>query len=117
MILYTPNIVDTFPDMAAEGWSVSDAQTFCDTYGLSLERVEQETTAYEEGTIISQSRTAGSTIVKGTTLKVWVAVKPKAKPAPVAPVEEEKKASDYTDEASCTKAGFTWNTKEEKCGS
>ena len=78
--LYTPNIVDKFPDMAGEGWSVSDAQTFCDKYGLTLQTIEQETSAYTEGTIINQSRTAGTTIVKGTTLRVTVAVKPKPKP-------------------------------------
>ena len=82
LILYIPNIVDEFPDMAGEGWNLSDAQTFCDKYGLILEKTEQETTAYPEGTIISQSRTAGTTIVKGTTLRVTVAVKPKEKPKP-----------------------------------
>ena len=66
--------------MAGEGWSVSDAQTFCDKYGLTLQTIEQETSAYTEGTIINQSRTAGTTIVKGTTLRVTVAVKPKPKP-------------------------------------
>lgn len=80
LILYTPNVVDTFPDMAGEGWALGDAETFCKKYGLSLEKVEQETNAYAEGTIINQSRTAGTTIVKGTTLKVTVAVKPKEKP-------------------------------------
>lgn len=82
LILYIPNIVDEFPDMAGEGWNLSDAQTFCDKYGLILEKTEQETTAYPEGTIISQSRTAGTTIVKGTTLRVTVAVKPKEKSTP-----------------------------------
>ena len=91
LTLYTPNIVDEFPDMAAEGWNLSDAEAFCNKYGLILEKVEQETTAYSEGTIIGQSRTAGSTIIKGTTLKVTVAIKPKAKPK-----EEEKKTDDDT---------------------
>ena len=88
LILYTPNIVDKFPDMAGEGWSVDDAATFCDKYELVLEKVEQETEAYSLGTIISQSRTAGTTIIKGTTLRVTVAVKPKPKPTPT-PVPQE----------------------------
>ncbi|MBQ3297475.1 MAG: Stk1 family PASTA domain-containing Ser/Thr kinase [Bacilli bacterium] len=88
LILYTPNIVDKFPDMAGEGWSVDDAATFCDKYELVLEKVEQETEAYSPGTIISQSRTAGTTIIKGTTLRVTVAVKPKPKPTPT-PVPQE----------------------------
>ena len=89
--LYIPNLVDEFPDMAGEGWSLSDVETFCNKYGLILEKVEQETTAYTEGTIISQSRTAGTTIVKGTTLRVTVAKKPTAKPTPKPDPEPEEK--------------------------
>ena len=103
LILYIPNIVDEFPDMAGEGWNLSDAQTFCDKYGLILEKTEQETTAYPEGTIISQSRTAGTTIVKGTTLRVTVAVKPKEKPTPTptpTPTPSEDEGEDGGEENS-----------------
>ena len=94
LTLYTPNIVDKFPDIAAEGWSLSDVETFCSKYGLTLEKVEQETTAYAEGTIIAQSRTAGTKIVKGTTLRVTVAIKPKVKPQPTPEPEEDKKEEE-----------------------
>lgn len=77
IILYIPNIVDTFPNMAGEGWSLEDAEAFCDKYGLTISVEYQETTAYEEGKIIDQSRAAGSPIVKGQTLTVTVAKKPK----------------------------------------
>ena len=53
LTLYTPNVVDEFPDMAGEGWSLGDAQTFCDKYGLTLEKTEQETSAYNPGVICS----------------------------------------------------------------
>lgn len=116
LILYIPNIVDTFPDMVSEKWTLDDAQAFCNKYGLSLEKTDQETATYPEGTIISQSRTAGSPIIKGTTLKVTVAKKPTVKETPK-PVEEqeEKKASDYTTQKSCENAGFTWDVEEESC--
>ncbi len=77
--LYIPNIVDSFPDMNAEGWSIDDAEAFCSKYGLTINTTYQETTQYEAGKIISQSRAAGSPIVKGTTLKVVVAKKPSEK--------------------------------------
>ena len=96
--LYIPNLVDEFPDMAGEGWSLSDVETFCNKYGLILEKVEQETTAYAEGTVISQNRTAGSTIVKGTTLKVTVAKKPAAKPKEETKPKEEDKTEDNKEE-------------------
>ena len=80
--LYIANIVDTFPDMNAKGWNVDDAEAFCSKYGLTLNTSYQETTAYEPGKIISQSRAAGSPIVKGSTLSVVVAKKPTEKPSP-----------------------------------
>lgn len=85
LILYTPDIYDKFPDMAGEGWSLSDVESFCSEYGLVLEKSEQETTGYTEGRVISQSRTAGTKIVKGTTLRVTIAVKPKTKPQSTQP--------------------------------
>lgn len=94
IILFIADIVDTFPDMNADGWSIDDAEAFCSKYGLTINTSYQETTAYEEGKIISQSRAAGSPIVKGTTLKVVVAKKPEEKkvddnPSP-APKEKQK---------------------------
>ena len=45
-------------------------------YDLQLNVVEQETTAYPEGTIIGQSRAAGSPLTKGSKLQVTVAKRP-----------------------------------------
>ncbi len=89
IILYIPNIVDTFPDMAGEGWSLTDVEAFCDKYGLTVSVKEQETTAYEEGKVIDQSRAAGSPIVKGQTLTVTIAKKPKEQPKPTTPSTDE----------------------------
>ena len=94
LILYVPDIVDEFPDMAGEGWDISDVETFCNKYELVLEKSEQETTAYNPGTVISQSRSAGTKIVKGTTLRVVVAIKPKVAPAPVEPEKKEDKKEE-----------------------
>lgn len=82
IILYIPNIVDEFPDMNAEGWSLSDAEAFCKKYGIIIKVNEVETDKYAEGKIISQSRAPGSPIARGTTLTIEVAKKPKAKPSP-----------------------------------
>lgn len=94
--LYIPNIVDNFPDMNAEGWSIDDAEAFCTKYNLIISVTYQETTQYEEGKIISQSRAAGSPIVKGTTLKVVVAKKPTPKPSP-SPDTETDESSEESD--------------------
>ena len=79
--LYIPNIVDVYPDMVAEKWTLEDAQAFADEYGLTLDITEEESEE-EPGTIISQGRPAGDTIIKGITLKVTVA-KEKSKEDPI----------------------------------
>lgn len=79
--LYIPNIVDVYPDMVAEKWTLEDAQAFADEYGLTLDITEEESEE-EPGTIISQGRPAGDTIIKGMTFKVTVA-KEKSKEDPI----------------------------------
>ncbi len=80
--LYVPNLLDTIPDMVKEGWSRDEADAFCVKYGLNFKVKTQETTIYDEGTVISQSLRAGSTITKGSTLTVTIATKPKETPTP-----------------------------------
>ena len=94
LILYTPNIVEEFPNMVEESWSISDAEAFCNKYGLILEKLEQATDAYPEGTIIQQNMPAGRTIVKGMTLKITVAVKPKPSPSPSEKPTDEDSSDD-----------------------
>ena len=90
LILFIPNLVDEFPNMLEEGWSLEDAEAFCTKYGLTISVVYEETEAYAEGKVISQSRAAGSPIVKGQTLKVTIAKKPTVKPKPTTPEPETK---------------------------
>ncbi len=99
--LYIPDITDKIPNMSGEGWSVDDARVFCEKYGLIIEVEEQETDAYEEGKVISQSRPAGSPIVSGTTLRVTVAKKPVVKPStkPSTEPDEDESEDDGTEES------------------
>ena len=91
--LFIPNIMDTFPDMNAEGWTLGDVEAFANKYQLRLSVQYQETTQYEEGRVISQSRTVGSQIYKGTSLRIVVAKLPETKPA-----EDTKKDDSKTDD-------------------
>lgn len=75
IILYIPNIVESYPNMVLEEWTVEDVQAFCDKYELKLTIDYIPTTEYEEGKIISQSRTAKTPIIKGATFKIEVAEK------------------------------------------
>ena len=102
LILYIPDITDEFPDMNAEGWSLTDAEAFCTKYGLIIEVKEVETDKYSEGKIVTQSRAAGSPIARGTTLTVEVAVKPKEK-VPT-PSTGDKEKEDTQEEESATES-------------
>ena len=70
--LYIPDVADTYPDMVAEGWSLSDAEAFAKEYGITLDVTEVETDEYAPGIIIYQSRGVNDPIIKGVTLKVKV---------------------------------------------
>ena len=58
---------------AAEKWSVSEVETFCEKYGVKLTVVYQETDEYEVGSIIRQSRKAKDRIIEGASLTITIA--------------------------------------------
>ena len=91
IILYIPNLVDTYPHVTVNGedWTVSDVEKFCDEYGLTISISYEETNKYKEGQIIAQNRAKGTNIIKGSTFKITVAKKVKE----VEPPKEEEKPS------------------------
>ena len=99
--------------MAGEGWSLSDVESFCSEYGLVLEKSEQETTGYTEGRVISQSRTAGTKIVRGTTLRVTIAKKPVVKPQ-TKPEETKPETQPETKPETQPETNQEENKEEEK---
>lgn len=92
IILYIPDIVDKFPDMIAEGWSIEDVEAFCDKYNLVLEKKYQPSTKDAPGKIISQSRAPGSPIYEGRTLTVTIATEPE--PASNTTTDKDKDKTD-----------------------
>ncbi len=105
--LFIPNIMDTFPDMNAEGWTVDDVNAFAAEYNLSVSIQYQETTAYEPGRVIDQSRAVGSQIYKGTSLRIVVAKEPEVKE----PEESDEEDSESTDDESTTDKETTSDKK------
>lgn len=71
--LYTPNNEKEYPDFVKEGWSESEIKSFCDEYGIKLTIVEEVNNDVEAGSIIAQSRPAGSEITSNATMKITVA--------------------------------------------
>ena len=71
--LYIPNIVNVYPDMVSEGWTLSSMRAFAEEYDVSYTVVDNnnvtipssEYDLYNDAKIIYQSRSSGDTIIKG----------------------------------------------------
>ena len=98
IILYIPNVLETYPDM--DGWTVNEVEDFCAKYELKCTIKYEETTDFEEGALISQSRTMKDIIAKGATFVVKFAKKPTPSTDKTdnisGPVEEETNKSKTT---------------------
>ena len=76
IILYIPKVTSTYPDMVKEEWTQDEASDFCAKYNLTCTFTEKEDGSVSEGTVIAQSRKAGSEIVTGTTMRISIAKAP-----------------------------------------
>lgn len=74
--LYVPELDNKYPNFVEEEYSVSEVEEFAEDYNIVLNIQYQDTTDYEPGTIINQSRAAGSTVVSGARLTITVAREP-----------------------------------------
>ena len=73
--LFIPNILKEYPDFVKEGWSLKEVQDFCDEYKITVSVTDEINDSVDEGTVIYQSRSAGSDITPNTTLKIKVSKK------------------------------------------
>lgn len=75
IILYLPKITKEYPDFVSESWTVEEIQEFCKEYDIdfSVEEVIDDTK--DEGTIVYQSRPAGTEIAEKVSLKIRVTKK------------------------------------------
>lgn len=71
--LYIPNIVNEYPDMVDEGWTLNDVIAFAEEYKLNLSVYDssknlipkEEYSNLSNTKVISQSRPVGDTIIEG----------------------------------------------------
>ena len=78
--LYVPKLDNKYPDFVNENYSVEEVENFCSEYGVTLTKKEVETTEHAAGSIIYQSRAAGTTVVSGAKLTIHIAVAPSETP-------------------------------------
>ena len=99
--LTVSKIITVYPDFVSEDWAINDIQKFCDENGVTLQTITKETNAYNDGSIISQSRTAGSKVMSGVTLKITVAKKIEQTETSTTP-DNNKNISESTSSTSST---------------
>ena len=71
--LFIPNIINEYPDMVNEGWTLSDTIAFAKEYNLNLTVYDstkniipkEEYNNYSNTKVISQERSVGDTIIEG----------------------------------------------------
>lgn len=71
--LYVANIMDKYPDFTSGKYTLEEMETFADKYNLKLQVNYEETDVYVPGSVIRQSREAGSPIISGITLTIVIA--------------------------------------------
>lgn len=105
IILYVPDIVTEYPDFVTEKWNYNDIEAFCNEYGLVLKVEYKESINHVAGTVIKQSRPAGSKVTTGVTITITIA----KQPTPVPPPDEDNKEEDKTDSSTNTTGGNNTN--------
>ena len=113
IIFQVIKIITTYPDFVSEDYSIDGVKKFCEDNGITLNITYKETSDKTEGTILSQSRAAGTKVMSGVTLRIEVAKK-------VATVETPKddktdtKEDDKTDTKVDNKTNNNDNTESTK---
>ena len=74
--LYIPDIVVTYPNFKDGTYDVESIEQFALDNDLTVTIEYEETTEYDAGTILSQSKPEGYTVQAGQTFKVVVAAVP-----------------------------------------
>lgn len=74
--LYIPDVYEKYPDFVKEKWTASEVEAFAKKYGLRISLEYIETSNYADGSIVMQSRKAGTEIMTNATLLISVAKEP-----------------------------------------
>ena len=116
IIFKVVKIITTYPDFVKEDYSVDGVRKFCEDNGISLNITYKETNEKAEGTILSQSRAAGTKVMSGVTLRIEVAKKVTIVEPPKDDTKDDKNETDTktdtkTDDKADTKVDDT--TKED----
>lgn len=66
-------LITVYPDFTDGSYNKSKIEAFCEDYSLNCTFTEEESTDKEEGTILSQNRSAGVEVKEGVSLNIVIA--------------------------------------------
>lgn len=104
--LTIPKFIVTYPDFVNEVYTIKEVEEFCKKNGVTLVTKEKESSTDKDGSIVYQSRKAGTKVVSGTTLTVTVSKAPTV-------VEPKKDTTGSTDTVDTSKTETTDTNKVE----
>lgn len=107
IVFHVSTLITVYPDFVKEDWTYEGIEEFCAKNNVTLTKTEKEDDSVPEGTILAQSREAGSKVVGGVTLRITVSKKtvvviPPEKPddEKVSGTEKEEKPTEKDDSSS-----------------
>ena len=87
--LFIPDMAERYPDFVTEGYTKAQVEDFCKQFGCQISRVnEQADNTKAPGTVLKQSRAAGSEVVQGQDLEITVSKLDEGKLEPL-PTDDE----------------------------
>ncbi len=91
--IYIPEVEYKYPNFTS-GYTVDKVEKYCNEHDVKLEVTYQENSSKPEGTIVKQSRAAGSIVTPGATLVITVTTMPETE----TPTDDEEEVVDNTTE-------------------
>lgn len=90
IVFHVSSLITVYPNFVTEDWTYEGIEEFCAKNNVTLTKTEKEDDTVAEGTILAQSREAGSKVVGGVTLRITVAKKPTVVVPPEKPDDEKE---------------------------
>ncbi len=97
IVFQVSTLVTVYPDFVKEDWTYEGIEEFCAEHGISLSKTEKENDSVPEGTILEQSREAGSKVMSGVSLRITVSKKKPVVEKPKDDPKEDNKDGESTD--------------------
>lgn len=73
IILYIPDMNTVYPDFTKGNYTLKQIEAWGEKYGVEILTFYEKTDEYKPGTIYDQSQKAGTTVMKNSTLNIYIA--------------------------------------------